>query len=66
MRDLIVSKRAEADLRGIWQWSYDQFGEDQADRYLDQLDEGLQKCSAEPEGGKHRVVISRLDGARLT
>ena len=57
MRELVVSERAEADLREIWRWSYDQFGEDQADRYLDQLDEGLQKCGAEPEGGKQRDTL---------
>ncbi len=49
MRALAISERAEADLREIWQWTYDQFGESQADHYLDQLEDGLQKCGAEPE-----------------
>ncbi|MHC4390096.1 MAG: type II toxin-antitoxin system RelE/ParE family toxin [Planctomycetota bacterium] len=57
MRALVVSERAEADLREIWRWSYHQFGEDQADRYLDQLDEGLQTCGAEPEGGRQRDAV---------
>ena len=57
MRTLVISERAEADLREIWRWSYGQFGEDQADRYLEQLDDGLQKCGEEPEGGKHRDTI---------
>ena len=57
MRALVISERAEADLREIWRWSLGQFGGDQADRYLDQLEEGLQKCAAEPEGGKQRDAI---------
>ena len=57
MRALVISERAEADLREIWRWSYDQFGEAQADRYLDELDDGLLKCGAEPEDGKQRDTV---------
>ena len=57
MRALVISERAEADLREIWRWSYDQFGEAQADRYLDELDDGLQKCGAGPEDGKQRDAV---------
>ncbi len=57
MRALTISERAEADLREIWRWSYEQFGENQADRYLDQLDDGLQNCGSEPEGGRQRDAI---------
>jgi len=57
MRALIISERAEADLREIWRWSCDQFGATQADRYLDELDEGLQNCGAEPESGKQRSAV---------
>ena len=51
-RRLVFSKRAEADLCEIWLYSFQTFGEVQADRYLDQLDEGLRECAAEPERGK--------------
>ncbi|MEO1335995.1 MAG: type II toxin-antitoxin system RelE/ParE family toxin [Myxococcota bacterium] len=57
MRALVISARAEDDLREIWLWSYNQFGEDQADRYLDQLDEGLQRCGLEPHRGKSRDAL---------
>ena len=57
MRAILISERAETDLRGIWRWSYDQFGEAQADRYLDELDVGLQKCRAAPEEGRQRHAI---------
>ena len=57
MRALRISERAEAGLRAIWRWSFDRFGEAQADRYLDELDDGLQKCGAEPEDGKQRDAV---------
>ena len=51
-RRLVVSKRAEADLREIWLYSFKTWGEAQADRYLDELGTGLQECGAEPERGR--------------
>lgn len=57
MRALVISERAEADLRAIWRWSYERFGEDQADRYLDQLDDGLRQTGAEPGAGRQRDAI---------
>jgi len=57
MRALLISERAEADLRDIWRWSCDQFGETQADRYLDELARGLHGCGAEPERGKQRGTV---------
>jgi toxin ParE1/3/4 len=57
MRALAVSELAEADLREIWRWTCEQFGESQADHYLDQLEDGLQKCGAEPEDGEQREAI---------
>jgi toxin ParE1/3/4 len=57
MRALVISERAEADLRAIWRWSYEQFGEDQADRYLDQLDDGLREAGAEPGAGRQRDAV---------
>jgi len=57
MRQLVISERAEADLRDIWLYSFDNWGEAQADRYLDELDAGMRKCGAEPEGGKQREAV---------
>jgi toxin ParE1/3/4 len=57
MRRLIVSERAEADLRGIWLYSYKTWGEAQADRYLDELGAGLRACGAEPERGRRRDEV---------
>jgi toxin ParE1/3/4 len=57
MRRLVVSERAEADLREIWLYSFKTWGEAQADRYLDELDAGLHECGAEPERGKQRDEV---------
>ncbi len=64
-RALVISERAEADLREIWRWSYERFGEDQADLYLDQLDDGLRRCGAEPEDGKQREAVRSGYWSRL-
>jgi len=57
MRQLVISNRAEADLREIWRWSYIRFGEIQADRYLDDLDTGMRLCGSEPKNGKQREAL---------
>ena len=57
MRRLVVSERAEEDLREIWIYSFKTWGEAQADRYLDELDAGLQECGSEPERGKQRDEV---------
>jgi plasmid stabilization system protein ParE len=51
---LVVSERAEADLREIWLYSFKTWGEAQADRYIDELDTGLQECGADPKRGRQR------------
>lgn len=56
-RQLLISKRAEADLLDIWLWTYERFGEAQADRYLDELGNGMGQCGAAPESGKDRRAI---------
>ena len=57
MREVVISERAEADLREIWLYSFDNWGDAQADRYLDELDGGLQQCGVEPERGKDRESV---------
>lgn len=56
-RRLVVSERAEADLREIWLYSFKTWGEAQADRYLDELDTGLQECGAERGRGRRRDEV---------
>lgn len=65
MRRLGVSGRAEADLREIWVYSFMNWGATQADRYLDELNAGLQACAAEPERGNRRDDIRNGCWSRL-
>lgn len=54
---MLISKRAEEDLREIWWWSFEQFGEAQADRYLDQLEVELRQCGSHPGSGRRRDCV---------
>lgn len=53
-RRLVVSKRAQADLLEI---CFKNWGEAQADLYLDELDVGLRQCGADPERGRRREEV---------
>ena len=56
-RTLLISRCAEADLLEIWLWTHRQFGEAQADRYLDELDASMRRCGEKPESGKDRDAL---------
>lgn len=51
MLKLSVTPRAEPDLIGIWIYTYEEWGADQADKYLDQLDEGMKQLTNHPSLG---------------
>ncbi len=51
MRHLHVTPKAESDLIGIWVYTSEKWGVDQADRYLDQLDQGMQRLIHHPTLG---------------
>ena len=57
MRELLLTNQAEADLRGIWAYSTETWGERQADRYLDSLASTMLRCGDAPERGKRRNDI---------
>jgi toxin ParE1/3/4 len=45
---LRVTPKAESDLIGIWVYTCAEWGVDQADRYLDQLEEGMKQLISHP------------------
>ena len=45
---------AESDLIGIWAYSFNQWDEVQADKYLDELDRGVRLLADNPELGSKR------------
>jgi toxin ParE1/3/4 len=57
MRKIHVQALAESDLIGIWQYSFEEWGEAQADKYLDELDSGIQSLAGNPELGIKRDYV---------
>lgn len=51
-RRLLISNATHDDLIAIWRWTCEQFGERQADRYLDELGVVMNACADSPERGR--------------
>lgn len=62
MVHIIKSPKAEIDLEEIWRYSFKEWNERQADRYYDQLIEGIDNLKTNPKMGKSRESIR--DGYR--
>ena len=54
---LLKDRAAESDLVGIWRYSYSQWGEAQADRYLYLLAQGMLSIAKAPTKGMRRDEI---------
>lgn len=52
-----LTLRAKQDLRGIWDYTYDVWGEAQADKYITALYERFARLAQQPLIGKHRTDI---------
>lgn len=52
-----TSHAAALDLEEIWLYSFEEWDEEQADRYYDQLIDGIEKLIDNPELGKSRETI---------
>lgn len=54
-----IYKRAQAenDLLDVWEYSYREWGLEQADKYLDELDQHIQALAKNPELGSKRDYI---------
>ena len=57
MYKLYKQARAKQDLKDIWLYTFKTWGEVQADRYFDDLDNGLKTLSHNPDIGKNRDSI---------
>lgn len=53
-RAIRKSRRAESDLLEIWRYSFEEWDEKQADKYLDELDEAVCALIDNPELGLNR------------
>jgi toxin ParE1/3/4 len=56
-RQLVKDNAAVADLIGIWLYSYENWGEAQADEYLDAIETGLMRIALAPEKGNSRIRL---------
>ena len=57
MRKVRTQARAENDLIDVWLYSFEQWGPDQADRYLDELDRGIRALARNPDLGTKRDYV---------
>ena len=51
MPEILIRPRAREDLKAIWRYTLRQWGERQADLYLQQLDHGIRSLADFPELG---------------
>ncbi len=59
MLKLLRTPEAEQDLLDIWLHSFETWGAQQADRYLQNLDQGMQQLTRTPNLGKPRDAARR-------
>lgn len=57
MRRIHVRESAESDLIDVWRYSFEEWGEVQADKYLDELGGGISKLAINPEIGIKRDYV---------
>ncbi len=52
MADFFLRPKARADLEDIWHFTFEHWGEEQADHYIHDLDNAFQALAAMPEKGR--------------
>lgn len=57
MRRIRKHALAESDLIGIWQYTVERWDAAQADKYLDELNAGIQQLADNPEMGANRDYV---------
>lgn len=58
-RAIRKSGQADRDLVGIWEYSRKQWNAHQADKYLDELDEGIRLLADNPNMGAERDYVRK-------
>lgn len=57
MCSIFKTQVAKSDLEGIWLYRFEEWNEEQADKYYDLLIEGINELLENPELGKSRTTI---------
>ncbi len=66
MHRFVITEKAIKDLTGIWNYTFDTWSEDQADKYYGELLEFCQTLAEEPENGRcYKQLIPKLKGAKI-
>jgi len=52
MADFYLRPKARRDLEDIWSYTYETWGEDQADSYIHDLDSGFRALAVNPKKGR--------------
>jgi len=54
MPEIVKRPRARQDLKDIWRYSFEEWGEAQANKFLSELDAGITQLGENPRLGKPR------------
>jgi toxin ParE1/3/4 len=66
MAKYILTKKAVSDLSDIWNYTYDVWTENQADKYYQMLIDNFQKIADKPEIGKtYEGIVNQLLGWKV-
>lgn len=57
MLKLNITPKAESDLIGVWAYTCEEWGVDQADKYLDQLEAGMKQLINHPSLGTNYAHV---------
>lgn len=57
MLEIVKRPRAKRDLIGIWRYSFDEWDEAQADKYLAKIEAGIEKLRHNPKLGRPREEV---------
>ena len=57
MREVVKRPVAETDLQGIWSYTFEHWGEDQAGHYLREIDACIKDLAKRPDEGKSLETV---------
>jgi len=57
MLEIVKRPCAKEDLKGIWRYSFEEWGEAQADKYLSEIEAGIGKLRRNPKLGRPREEV---------
>jgi toxin ParE1/3/4 len=57
MLEIVTRPRAREDLKGIWHYTFNEWGEVQADQYLAEIKAGIEQLRHNPKIGRPREEV---------